>query len=52
MSGRIPDIFAEIGIRAELRYNRAGLIRKAAVASVVVGAAISCSSAGTRAYRF
>jgi hypothetical protein len=35
--GRVPNVFAEMGGRAEWKYNRSGLIRKAAVASAVVG---------------
>jgi len=38
--GHVPNIFAEMGARAEWKYNRAGFIRKAAVASAVVGLAI------------
>jgi hypothetical protein len=38
--GHIPNIFAEMGLRAEWRYNRAGLVKKAVVASALVGAAI------------
>jgi len=37
MSGRIPNIFAEMGGAAELKYNRAGLARKVLVASAVAG---------------
>ncbi|MDB5840330.1 MAG: hypothetical protein JWQ23_2282 [Herminiimonas sp.] len=37
MQGRIPNIFAEMGGKAELKYNRAGLIRKTMIASAVVG---------------
>jgi hypothetical protein len=53
MRGRIPNIFAEMGIKAELRYNRAGLIRKAAVASAVIGAGyFLLKRREARAYRF
>jgi hypothetical protein len=38
--GHIPNIFAEMGMRAEWRYNRAGFIRKALIASAVVGTAV------------
>ncbi len=38
--GHIPNIFGEMGARAEWRYNRAGFIRKALVASAVVGTAV------------
>jgi hypothetical protein len=37
LSGHIPNVFAEMGGMAELKYNRAGLVRKALVASAVVG---------------
>jgi len=37
MSGRLPNIFAEMGGAAELKYNRAGLARKVLVASAVAG---------------
>jgi hypothetical protein len=35
--GHIPNIFAEMGGKAEWQYNRAGLVRKAAIASAVIG---------------
>ncbi|MES1983061.1 MAG: hypothetical protein V4443_11390 [Pseudomonadota bacterium] len=35
--GHVPNIFAEMGGRAEFRYNPAGFARKAAVAAAVVG---------------
>ena len=35
--GHIPNLFAEMGGPAEWRYNRAGFMRKALVASAVVG---------------
>jgi hypothetical protein len=38
--GHVPNIFAEMGIRSEWRYNRAGLVRKALVASAAVGLAV------------
>lgn len=37
MSGRVPNVFAEMGAGAELRHNPAGFARKVAVASAVVG---------------
>ncbi|HZW13327.1 MAG TPA: hypothetical protein VFF81_09085 [Noviherbaspirillum sp.] len=37
--GYVPNIFAEMGVRAELKHNPAGLARKALIASAVVGAA-------------
>jgi len=35
--GHIPNIFAEMGAASEWRYNRQGFIRKALIASAVVG---------------
>lgn len=35
--GHVPNMLGEMGIRSELRYNPAGLVRKALIASVVVG---------------
>lgn len=53
MRGHIPNIFAEMGIRAEWRYNRAGLVRKAAIASAVLGAGyLLLRRRNARAYRF
>jgi hypothetical protein len=37
MNGHIPNIFAEMGIKSEWKYNRNGLIRKVAVATAVAG---------------
>ncbi len=34
--GHVPNVFAEMGAGAEWRYNRAGFVKKAAVASAVV----------------
>jgi hypothetical protein len=38
--GHIPNILGEMGARAEWRYNRAGFVRKALIASAVVGLAV------------
>jgi hypothetical protein len=38
--GHIPNIFAEMGGRAEWRYNRAGFYRKAAITGAVVALAV------------
>jgi len=38
--GRIPNIFAELGWRAEWKYNRKGLLLRLAFRVAVVGAAI------------
>ena len=35
--GHLPNIFGEMGIRAELRHNPAGLARKVAIAGAVAG---------------
>jgi hypothetical protein len=37
--GHVPNVFAEMGIRAEWKHNRAGLVRKALIAGAVAGAA-------------
>jgi hypothetical protein len=38
--GHVPNLFAEMGAAAEWRYNRAGFVRKALLASAVVGLAV------------
>jgi hypothetical protein len=38
--GHIPNIFAEMGARAEWRYNRAGFVKKAVVVSAAVALAV------------
>jgi hypothetical protein len=35
--GHVPNVLGEMGIRSELRYNPAGLVRKALVTTAVVG---------------
>ena len=35
--GRIPNVFAEMGVRAEYKHNPKGLARKAAIATVALG---------------
>lgn len=37
--GRVPNVLAEMGIKAEWEHNRAGLVKKAAVAGAVAGLA-------------
>jgi hypothetical protein len=37
--GRVPNVLAEMGVRAELRHNPAGLVKKAAITTAVVGTA-------------
>jgi hypothetical protein len=38
--GKVPNVLGEMGIKAEWEHNRAGLIKKAAIAGAVVGAAV------------
>jgi len=38
--GKVPNVFAEMGIKAEWQHNRAGLVKKAAIAGAVVGMAV------------
>lgn len=35
--GHVPNVLGEMGIRSELRYNPAGLVRKALITTAVVG---------------
>lgn len=35
--GHVPNVLGEMGIRSELRHNPAGLVRKALIATAVVG---------------
>lgn len=37
--GHVPNVLAEMGIKAEWQHNRAGLVRKVAVAGAVTGIA-------------
>jgi hypothetical protein len=37
--GKVPNVLGEMGIKAELKHNPAGLAKKAAVATAVAGAA-------------
>lgn len=39
MRGKLPNVLAEMGIKGEWRHNKAGLMRKAAVVSLVTGTA-------------
>ncbi|KAA0994136.1 hypothetical protein FXO21_20675 [Dyadobacter sp. UC 10] len=41
-SGHIPDFFGELGGKAELKYNKAGLIRKVALGVLVGVVAVAC----------
>ncbi|MEW7850223.1 hypothetical protein AB2N08_16125 [Massilia aurea] len=38
--GTIPNVLAEMGIKAEFRHNKAGLAKKIALGTVIVGAAV------------
>lgn len=38
--GTVPNVLGEMGIKAEWEHNRAGLVKKAAVAGAVVGLAV------------
>jgi hypothetical protein len=38
--GHVPNVFAEMGLRSEWKYNRAAFARKAAIASALIGAAV------------
>jgi hypothetical protein len=40
MHGHVPNIFAEMGMRSEFKYNRNGAIRKMAFAAVATGLVI------------
>lgn len=35
--GRVPNVLGEMGIKAEWQHNRVGLVKKAAVATAIVG---------------
>ena len=39
--GHVPNVLAEMGIRPELRHNPAELVRKALLATVVVGGIVA-----------
>lgn len=39
--GRIPNLPAEMGLRAEWQHNRAGLLRKAAIAATMSAVAVA-----------
>ena len=44
MKGRIPNIPAEMGIKAELKHNPKGFARKIAIGAVIVGGIMAYSS--------
>jgi len=37
--GKVPNVLGEMGIKAEWQHNKAGLVKKAAIAGAVIGAA-------------
>jgi hypothetical protein len=39
-SGRVPNVLAEMGIKAEWQHNKAGLVKKVAIGGAVLGAAV------------
>jgi hypothetical protein len=43
--GRIPNIFAEKGMKADLKFNREGLVKKAVVAVAITAAIVMLVSA-------
>ncbi len=43
LSGRVPNILAEMGIKAEWQHNRAGLLRKVAIVAAIGGVAYALS---------
>lgn len=38
--GKVPNVLAEMGIKAEWEHNRAGLVKKAVIAGAVLGTAV------------
>lgn len=38
--GKVPNVLAEMGIKAEWEHNRAGLMKKAVIAGAVLGTAV------------
>jgi hypothetical protein len=38
--GKVPNLLGEMGIKAEWKHNPAGLVKKAAIATAVVGTAV------------
>lgn len=49
--GHVPNIFAEMGIKAELKHNPRGLIRKGLIASAVIGVGYYLIKQRSRTYR-
>ena len=48
---RVPNVVKEMGLRSEWRYNREGVLRKAAVAAVGVAILLACSRRRRRTER-
>ena len=46
--GRIPNIPKEMGVPAEWKHNRSGLVKKAAIAAVIGGAAFALTKSRAR----
>jgi hypothetical protein len=46
--GKVPNVLAEMGIRAELQHNKAGLLKKVAIGAAVVGAVSLLASMKSR----
>ena len=38
--GKVPNVLAEMGIKSEWQHNKAGLVKKAAIAGALVGTAV------------
>ena len=38
--GRVPNVFAERGLRAEWEHNRTGLVRRALVRGILIAVAV------------
>ncbi len=47
--GHVPDVLGEMGIRAAWKHDRNGVIRKAIIATVVVGFLLSRTRRRSRA---
>lgn len=46
--GHVPNVFAEMGVRAELKHNRTGFLTKVAVVSLVAGVGYLLLTRGSR----
>lgn len=47
-SGRVPNVFAELGIKSEWKYNKKGLAKKVAVGIIIAATAYAIFSRGKR----